>query len=83
MGKHKQISCEICSKVMRSDHLSRYIKEPIDLSWEDPEQFCKSILEDVVDNILNKKPSKDETSTYREKPKVNGMDEPTLSSDEI
>ena len=59
------------------------MKVHVDLSMEDPTQLCKSIVEDIVDNILNKKTSKDETSMYREKPKVNGMDEPPLSGDEI
>ena len=68
---------------MRSDNSSRHMKKHIDLSSKDPEQICKSILEDIVDNILNKKTSKDETSMYREKPKVNEMDEPPLSGNEI
>ena len=57
-GKHKQISCKICSKVMRSDHLKRHMKQHGDLSSEDPKQICKSILED------NDIP---ETSMYRKK----------------
>ena len=67
MGKHKQISCEICSKAMRSDNLSRHMKKHADLSSEDSKQLCKDI-----------KSSKDETSIYSEKPKdrhSGGMDE--------
>ena len=61
MGRNKQISCKICSKVMRSDHLKRHMKKHADLSSEDPEQICKSILEDVINDIHNK----DETSMYK------------------
>ena len=43
---------------MRSDNLSRHMKNHIDLSSEDPEQICKIILEDVINDIPNKKSSK-------------------------
>ena len=61
---------------MRSDHLKSHMKKHVDLSSEDPEQICKSILEDVINDIHNK----DETSMYRKKPRLNdlnsdGMDE--------
>ena len=69
MGRNKQISCEICSKVMRSDHLKSHMKKHTDLSSQDPEQICKSILEDDINDIDNK----DETSTYRKKPKLNDL----------
>ena len=61
-GKHKQVSCKIFFKVMRSNHLKSHMKKHADLSSEDPEQICKSILED------NDIP---ETSMY--KPKVNDL----------
>ena len=51
---------------MRNDHLKRHMKKHVDFSSEDPEQICKSILEDVIHN-------KDEKSMYREKPKVNDL----------
>ena len=54
MGRHKQVSCEICSKVMRSDHLKNHMKKHVDLSLEDSEQICKSILEDFINDIYNK-----------------------------
>jgi len=50
---------------MRSDNFKRHMKEHADLSSEDPKQICKSILEDIIDDI----PNKDETSMYSEKPK--------------
>ena len=70
---------------MRSDHLKRHMKKHVDFSSEDPEQICKSILEDVINDIHNK----DETSMYRKKPRLNdmnsdGMDEsPGDEIDEI
>ena len=51
MGQKRQISC----KVMRSDNVKRHMKKHVDLSLEDPEQLCKSILEDVIKDIPNKK----------------------------
>ena len=54
----------------------------VDLSLKDPEQICKSILKDVIDDI----PNKEETSMYREKrkdPHSDGMVESQLSTDEI
>ena len=84
MGANKKISCKICSKAMRSDHLKRHIKKHVDLSSEDPEQICKSILEDVINDLPNKKSSKEETSMYKRKdPHSNGLDESPLSDDEI
>ena len=85
MGRNKQMSCKICNKLMRSDHLKSHMKKHVDLSSEDPEQICKSILEDVINDIHNK----DETSMYRKKPRLNdmnsdGMDEsPSDEIDEI
>ena len=49
---------------------------------EDFKQICKSILEDIINDI----PNKDETSMYSEKPKdphSDGLDESPLSDDEI
>ena len=54
---------------MRSDHLKNHMKKHADPSLEDPEQICKSILEDVINDI----PDKDDTSMYSEKPKVNDL----------
>ena len=81
MGRNKQISCEICSKVIRSDHLKSHIKSKHgDLSSEGSEQICKSILEDVINDIHNK----DETSMYKFKDLNSvGMDESPSSGDEM
>ena len=62
---------------MRSDNLKNHIKSKHgDLSSEEPEQICKSILEDVINDLPNKKSSKEETSMYKRKdPHSNGLDE--------
>ena len=88
MVVNKKVSCKICSKVIGSDNLSRNMKKHKNPSLKDPEQICKSILEDIINDIPYKKTSKDETSIYSEKRKVNylhsdGLDESTLSGDEI
>ena len=54
---------------MRSDNLKSYMKKHGDLSSEDPEQICNSIIEDVINYIHNK----DEKSMYRKKPQVNDL----------
>ena len=80
MGANKQISCKICSKVIRSDHLKIHMKKHVDLSLKDPEKISKSILEDIINDISNK----DETLMYKRKyPHSDGLDEPPLSGDEI
>ena len=73
---------------MRCDHMKRHMKVHVDLSSEDPEQMCKSILEDIVDDILNRKTSKADSIISSEKPKVNdlhsdGLDESPLTGDNI
>ena len=63
---------------MRNDHLKRHMKKHVDFSSEDPEQICKSILEDVINDI----PNKDETSMYKRKdPHSDGLDESPLPDD--
>ena len=59
----------ICSKVIRRDNLKRHMKKHAYLSSGDPEQICKSILVDVINDIP-------ETSMYKRK--VND-----LNSDEM
>ena len=39
---------------MRSDHLKNHMKKHVDLSLDDSEQICKSILEDFINAIYNK-----------------------------
>ena len=49
--------------------MKNHMKKQVDLSLEDSEQICKSILKDVINDIYNK----DETSLYRKKSKVNNL----------
>ena len=52
--------CNTFYREMRSDNLKRNMKNHADLSSEDPEEICKSILEDVINDIP-------ETSMYKRK----------------
>ena len=55
----------ICSKVMRSDNVQKCLN--VYLSLEDQEHTCKSILEDIVENIHNEKRIEDESLSFSEK----------------
>ena len=71
---------------MKSDNEQRHIY--IDFSLEGQEQMCKSVLEDIVDNIHNEKTSKDESLSFSEKHKVNaehsvGLDDSSVTCDDI
>ena len=46
---------------MRSDHMKKHMKIHVDLSLEDPEQICKSILEDndIPDKSMYRKKNLD------------------------
>ena len=48
---------------MKSDNEQRHIY--VDFSLEGQEQMCKSVLEDIVDNIFNEKTSKDKIIDFR------------------
>ena len=55
MGRNKQVSCKICFKSVRSDHLNRHMKVHIiytspEVQTENSEEICK----DIVNNIVNK-----------------------------
>ena len=79
MGNHKKVMCNVCYREMRSDVLKRHMKQHSKknesvpatniLATEGPEQICKCILKDVINDIHNK----DETSIYRKKHKVNDL----------
>ena len=64
-SKHyqKKFKCLECSvEFNRNDNLARHMKNLVDISIRVPEQLCKDI-----------KSSKDETSMYSEKTKVNDL----------
>ena len=57
MGKNKQVSCKICFRVMRSDHLNRHMKVHIiytspEVQSENSEEICKDIVNDIVDKMF-------------------------------
>ena len=54
---------------MKSDNVQKCLN--VYLSLEGQEQMCKSVLENIVDNIHNEKTSKDESLSFSEKHKVN------------
>ena len=50
---------------MRSDNVQKCLN--VYLSLEDQEHTCKSILEDIVENIHNEKRIEDESLSFSEK----------------
>ena len=55
--KHKQVSCKICFKSMRSDHLIRHMKVHIiytfpEVQTENSEEICKDIVNDIVNKMF-------------------------------
>ena len=71
---------------MKSDNVQKCLN--VYLSLEGQEQMCKSVLENIVDNIHNEKTSKDESLSFSEKHKVNaehsvGLDDSSVTCDDI
>ena len=53
MGNHKQVSCKICFKPMRSDTITRHMKIHLKFTpKEGSDNICKEILLDLVDKVL-------------------------------
>ena len=51
MGKHKEVSCKICFKPMRSDHATRHMK--IHLKYTPKgDDVCKDIVLEFIDNVV-------------------------------
>ena len=51
MGKHKEVSCKICFKPMRSDHATRHMK--IHLKYTPKgDDVCKDIVLELIDNVV-------------------------------
>ena len=51
MGKHKEVSCKICFKPMRSDTVTRHMKIHLKYTPEG-DDICKNIVLDLVDRVL-------------------------------
>ena len=60
MGKHKQVTCKICYKEMRSDILQRHIK--VHLKYQPAiksnEEMCRELVLEIVDESTTQEQSK-------------------------
>ena len=55
MGKHKQVTCQICFKSIRSENLKRHGKvheKHIPKQEDTNEEICKELVMSLVDVIL-------------------------------
>ena len=52
MGKHKKVTCKVCYKEMRSDHLIRHMKQHSS-ALQTTEEICKDILLDQSVKVLD------------------------------
>ena len=55
MGKHKQVTCQICFKFMRSDNLKRHRKVHLKYSIESSlstEDMCRDLVLEIVDKVV-------------------------------
>ena len=55
MGKHKQVTCQICFKFMRSDNLKRHRKVHLKYSNKTPqstEDTCRDPVLEIVDKVV-------------------------------
>ena len=67
MGKHKQVSCQICFKPMRSDNLNSHKKIHVEYSIESSlstEDICRDLVLEIVDKIVT---TKEESSGIKRK----------------
>ena len=53
MGKHKKITCRICLRIMRSDHVSRHMKQYGKEKFE-KESFCSSSIRSSLTSLQEK-----------------------------
>ena len=52
MGKHKEVSCKICFKTMRSDNASRHMKIHIIHTNENNVLMCRELLDEMLDKVV-------------------------------
>ena len=58
MGGHKQVTCKICSKSMRSDTVKRHMKvHPTEDQNENNEQICQDIVMKIVYEVFTQEES--------------------------
>ena len=68
MGKHKQVTCQICFKSIRSDTLKRHRKvheKRIPKQEDTNEEICKELVMSLVDNVLENTSKEKGTITSR------------------
>ena len=52
MGKHKKVTCKVCYKEMRSDHLIRHKKQHSSVE-QTTEDICTGVVLEQVDKVLD------------------------------
>ena len=52
MGRHKKVTCKVCSKEMRSDVLTRHMKQHPS-ALQTTEEICKVIMLEQVDKVVD------------------------------
>ena len=62
MGKHKEVSCKICFKTMRSNNLKSHMKvhikfSPCEDQNENNEQICQDIVMEIEDEVFTQEGS--------------------------
>ena len=51
MGKHKKVTCKVCYKEMRSDHLIRHKKQHSSVQQTTEEILCQDVV--LVDKVVD------------------------------
>ena len=52
MGKNKEVSCNVCFKSMRSDHVIRHMKIHIIHTLENNVKMCHELLDEMLNEVL-------------------------------
>ena len=52
MGKNKEVSCNVCFKSMRSDHVIRHMKRHIIHTLENNVLMCRELLDEMLNEVL-------------------------------
>ena len=52
MGRNRKVSCNVCYKEMRSDHLIRHMKQHSS-ALQSTTQICKDIVLELVDKVVD------------------------------
>ena len=52
MGKHKEVSCKVCFKSMRSNNIIRHMKIHIIHTNENNVLMCRELLDEMLDKVV-------------------------------